>query len=214
MKIYRDTMPTAIYKQLSTSDVVSLVKRHNIMCNHKIKLRYILTLILTICSSSFGQAKSEMKNQEQKTIIYTVDSSVVAILPFDSTLYNWVFKNKRPTDLSTKDLQNIESILNKCINDYNPHLERYFNELKEKHPNRKINKKNFTIDLANYRRQYLPAINSKGEKEVWVNCFCDKRTPNWRNEVVFVNDGGNCYFNLKINLTTGKYYELRVNGDA
>ena len=31
---------------------------------------------------------------------------------------------------------------------------------------------------------------------------------------MIVDDGGNCYFNFKINLTTKKFYDLRVNGEA
>jgi len=78
----------------------------------------------------------------------------------------------------------------------------------------KINVKDFVIDLKKYKRQYIAVINSKGEKEVWVNCFCDTWKKNWRKELIFVLDGGNCYFNLKINLTKGEYYDLMVNGDA
>jgi hypothetical protein len=36
----------------------------------------------------------------------------------------------------------------------------------------------------------------------------------WRKELFDVMDGGNCFFELKINLTSGKYYDLNVNGDA
>ena len=60
----------------------------------------------------------------------------------------------------------------------------------------------------------MPTINSKGEKEVWVNCFCGQWDKSSRTNPVIVMDGGNCFFNLKINLTTGQYYELIVNGEA
>ena len=29
-----------------------------------------------------------------------------------------------------------------------------------------------------------------------------------------VDDGGNCFFNVKVNLNTGQYYDLMVNGNA
>ena len=36
----------------------------------------------------------------------------------------------------------------------------------------------------------------------------------WKKYSIFIKDGGNCYFNLKINLATRQYYELRVNVEA
>lgn len=173
----------------------------------------LLTSILTICLSSCGQTKTVAKNQEQHQNEYTLDTSVVAILPFDTTQY-WVFKDSEPTDLTNDDLQKIETILNKCISDYNPEQERQFKEISDKHPDYKLDKKNFIIDLTHYKRQYVAILNSKGEKEVWVNCFCDTWNSDWKKDLIYVDDGGNCYFNLKINLTIGQYYELMVNGDA
>jgi hypothetical protein len=173
----------------------------------------ISTFFLTICLTSCGQTKTETKNQEQQTSIYKVDTSVVAILPFDKTLYGF-FKHNNLTGLTNDDLLKIESILNQCVNDYNPDQERQFKEISNKNPEYKLDKKDFIIDLTRYKRQYVATINSKGEKEVWINCFCNTHNLNWRTEKIVVKDGGNCYFNLKINLTTGQYYELMVNGNA
>ena len=173
----------------------------------------LLTFVFTICLTSCGQTKTKTQYIERQKNDYTFDSSIVAILMFDTTEY-WVFKDSKPMDLTSDDLQKIETILNKCINDYNPEQERQFKEINDKHPEYKLDKKNFTIDLTRYKRQYVAVINSKGEKEVWVNCFCHTWNKNWKTNLIIVNDGGNCYFNLKINLTTGQYYELMVNGDA
>jgi hypothetical protein len=178
-----------------------------------IKQLTILTFILTICLVSCRQTKSEAQNQEQKTSIYTIDTSVIAILSFDSTEY-WLFKAGKPADLTAEDLLKIERILKKCIDDYNPNQERQFEEIKAKHPNYKLDKKNFIIDLTRYKRQYIATINSKNEKEVWVNCFCNTWKTDWKKNLIFVSDGGNCYFHLKINLVSELYYELSVNGDA
>jgi hypothetical protein len=57
-------------------------------------------------------------------------------------------------------------------------------------------------------------MNTKGDKEVWVNCFCRNAVGNWKEELILVQDGGNCYFQLKVNLNTKKYYEFTVNGNA
>lgn len=172
-----------------------------------------LIFLLTTCLTSCGQNKTKTKNNEQQQSVYSIDTSVVAILPFDTTQY-WVFKDSKPTDLTNDDLQKIEIILNKCISEYNPDQERQFKEINDKHPEYKLNKKNFIIDLTRYKRQYVAILNSNGEKEVWVNCFCDTWEKDWKKDLIEVLDGGNCYFSLKINLATGTYYELMVNGDA
>lgn len=60
----------------------------------------------------------------------------------------------------------------------------------------------------------MAALNKKGEKEVWINCFCVDVRRDWKKQIVEVYDGGNCFFNLKINLNKSQYYELSVNGEA
>ena len=141
------------------------------------------------------------------------NTSIIAILPFDTTQY-WVFKNGKPTDLTEDDFMEIETILKRSIDDYNSETEKPFEAINKEHPEYKLASKNFIIDLTRYKRQYVATINSKGQKEVWVNCFCDTWNRDWKKYLIFVKDGGNCYFNLKINLATGQYYELRVNGEA
>jgi hypothetical protein len=65
-----------------------------------------------------------------------------------------------------------------------------------------------------YKRQYVSIINSIGEKEVWINCFCDSFYKDWKKQILHVDDGGNCFFNLKVNLSTKKCYDIFVNGYA
>ena len=168
---------------------------------------------LTICLKSYGQTKTDSNNKVQQLIVYTVDTSKIAILPFDTT-HHWIFKDSKQTDLTIDDLQKIEIILNECISSYNTELERQYNEAKAKNAKCYLYKTNYTIDLPRYKRQYEAVINSKGEKEVWINCFCQKLNINWKNKLVLIKDGGNCYFKLKINITSGRFYELMVNGEA
>ena len=112
-----------------------------------------------------------------------------------------------------KDLIQIEKILKKCINEYNFYQEKRFQKLNQKHPDFKLSREDFIIELEKYKRQYVSRVNIRGETEVWVNCFC-VASKDWRTKVEVVDDGGNCFFNLKINLTTGRYYDLAVNGVA
>ena len=173
----------------------------------------LLTFVLTIYLTSNGQNYTEKNSNEQIQKNHIIDISVFVILPFDTTNY-WMFKDCKPTELTNDDLQKIETILNKFISEYNPNQEIKFKEISDKHPENKLNKKNFTIDLTRYKRQYITVLNSKGQKEVWVNCFCNALKSKWKKELFLVKDGGNCYFNLKLNLTSDQYYELMVNGDV
>ncbi len=148
----------------------------------------ILVFVITLTISISGQP----------------DSSKFTIIPFGEN-YCWIFKNCKPTSLTTGDLSNIENLLTKCLNDFNATLPKI--------NNKNINKdETDIIKLENYKRQYMPVLNETGEKEVWINCFCSSEHKNWEKEVVFAKDGGNCYFNLKINLTKLKYFVLQING--
>jgi hypothetical protein len=54
---------------------------------------------------------------------------------------------------------------------------------------------------------------------VWLYCICHKSGlfygNNFQREPIGrVYDGGECFFNLKINLTKQIYFDLSINGDA
>ena len=139
------------------------------------------------------------------TIICLVALSVTLFSQSDTSKYvviadGWSpFQESKSTTLSKNDLNDIEFILKKCVDSHNT-------ELKQKNGNIFD-----AINLDSYKRQYVGVINNKGEKEVWVNCFCRQGKIDWKKEIIMTADGGNCYFNLKINLTTGKYYNLQIN---
>jgi len=170
-------------------------------------------IILTVFLSSCFNKSTESEDKHAKTDSFTVDKSIIAILPFDTALFE-VFEKGKPTNLTDSELVDIERLIRKCINEYNPEQEIQYQEFKSNFPDSEIEKSNFVIELSKYKRQYIAVTNIKGEKEVWVNCFCGTWDRDWKKNLIFVLDGGNCYFNLKINLTTGKYYEFMVNGHA
>ncbi|SRR5258706_8034875 len=65
-----------------------------------------------------------------------------------------------------------------------------------------------------YNFQYQ-GREENGKKFVYVNAFCinDKR---WqlKKQVVFVFDGGTCFFNLKYDPKTNQFFSLQINGEA
>jgi hypothetical protein len=123
------------------------------------------------------------------------------ILPFDQQEGSG-FKKGASAELSIKDLENINKILHMAVENYND--------------NAKLSWEN-KIDLNNYKRQYIAIINRRQEKEVFINCFNDKHIEDsgyWKNEYIIVFDGGNNFFNVKINITKMTYYDFQTNGYA
>lgn len=64
-----------------------------------------------------------------------------------------------------------------------------------------------------YLRQYLGIVED-GEQIIYANFFCSAEDIDWHNEVVFVQDGGDCYFQVKYNPGTGEFFDLMVNGES
>lgn len=177
-------------------------------------MRSILTILFLLTIISCNQTVKENKETtETKSDSIIVDTALIAIIPFDTT-YHWLFEKAQPTDLNIVELKLIEKIIIDCVSEYNPEQRKQFNEISNKYPNEKFKLKDFIIELDRYKRQYVPIINNKGEKEVWINCFCDTWDSDWQTEILDVLDGGNCYFQMKINLTEKKYYDFMVNGVA
>ena len=133
----------------------------------------------------------------------TFDTSKTAIIEFNKKS-KWPFDSTfKAAALTQNELSLVDSLLLACVTNYN-------NSLDKDH-------KQWSIDLKkrNYRKQLIVVTNKNGQKEVWVNCFCYTwGSDKWKTEILGVDDGGNCYFNFKINLTTIKYFDLGVNGVA
>jgi hypothetical protein len=126
-----------------------------------------------------------------------VDKSRYVVLPNN---WNLFFKHDSFTTLIPSEIDTIEIIVYRAVQEYNKHASE--------------EKYGLVIEpLSSYNRQYVPAISSSGQKVVWINFFCnDGSDHKWKKSLVRVEDGGSCYFNLKINLTSKIYYDLRVNG--
>lgn len=182
--------------------------------NMRIQLSTFFLLLILICVACrhTDNKSSGSVNTEINQAVKPIDTSIYTIIKFHSS-DKGNFENAKPTDLSSDEIIEVERLLSECITNYNPLRQRFFDSMTKAHPGEKLDKNDFIIDLTRYKRQYVPVINEKGEKEVWVNCFCDN-PHNWKNEIEQVLDGGNCFFNVKINLTKKNYYDLMVNGSA
>lgn len=68
-------------------------------------------------------------------------------------------------------------------------------------------------ELKMYTRQYVGIYNDKGQRVIWINCLWKKSGNNdlIPKQIVKVSDGGNYYWNIKVNLDTHELYELYGN---
>lgn len=66
-----------------------------------------------------------------------------------------------------------------------------------------------------HQRQYCGLVSGHGERLVFINAFCDRdQQRGWKRHWVFVLDGGDCYWQAVINLTSGRVEWYEENGDA
>lgn len=147
-----------------------------------------------------ANSKTNYNNDTLTNTQFYLDTSIIAILPIDNS-NPWLFKDAKPTTLTNEELSKVEQLLIDCINTHNAKQDttKQFSEF---------------INLKKYKRQYIPFINSKGERNVYVNCFCtsDWGFDYWKKTLVQVDDGGSCFFQVTINLTKLKFEQFSTNG--
>ncbi|RAR46870.1 hypothetical protein [Flavobacterium lacus] len=111
------------------------------------------------------------------------------IITYDPNAKYPLFENAKPTTLTFQEILELEDIIQPKI-------------LKN-------------LEQHKYYRQYVAAENSKGEKLVWINFFCESNYgPYYVTNILSAADGGNCFFQVKVNLTRKDCYFYRENGEA
>jgi hypothetical protein len=72
------------------------------------------------------------------------------------------------------------------------------------------------VNLDSYKRQYL-GYTSGGRRQILVNGVCEEywtKSGSWRDQVVFVLDGGPCFFQIRYDLSGSQFERLDINGDS
>ena len=158
----------------------------------KICISILLLLSLISCQNE-GAQKSNKLIKNSKGEIY------IAILE----TYKW--REATPTFLTINEVETINRILPKAVEQMNLDLKKMFKDSPSEWPN-------LLVNLNDYKRQYLPYIIKKtGEKRVYINCFCRVRDDGWETQEVGVDGGGKCYFYGTINLDTEKFHGFMIN---
>ncbi len=184
-------------------------------------MNHILLIVTCFIMHHYSDDKLVFTTSNTIQLPFT-DTSHYTTLVFDKTRNYYQFdKNVKPTTLSYKEIIKIDSLTGIEVVSYNEKIERSYKEFednlrkrKKKIPFKTMELWNLITNYSKYYKQYIPVVNVKGEKEVWVNCFCpDYKASDWKKEPVLVLDGGACFFSLKINLTTNSIYYFQVHGN-
>ena len=150
----------------------------------------IISFLLLLGSFGFGQD------------IHQVDTNTVAVVPYSTLRSN---PNKyEGVELSKQEVRQVDSLVSLCMRvNSKSVLDSIYG----------TDERNFIMDDS-YYKQFIPMLNDKQEKTVWVNCFCNynENNDNWKKRIHLVADGGNCYFTVMVNLSTLSYYDLTING--
>jgi len=182
------------------------------------KFPLIISLVTILgCTTTSDSNRTSSVNADTLTPSdnVTLDSLDYNILKYDDS-YHYIFPEEcQPADLSEEEIVECEVLLNLFIVDYNAKATKRFHEMSKDHPELKFNIEDFTIGLQDYGRQYMTVILHNGTKMVYVNCFCNPSGFDYREkELVVVMDGGNCFFNFKVNLKEKKMFDFIENGVA
>lgn len=172
----------------------------------------IIILLLTAGIYSCGKIneKTELKPRDKdlkKEIQGNDTKNTSTNLKDDETIIEvgthmeWVFgkdyKSWRP---SGEDIEKSRQMIRKC-----------FEDQEDAYVNRVLNRK-----PEDYCKQYVGAVNSNGERILWINMFCKKEIEmfkKWKTDILFVADGGNCFLQIKFNWEKNDgHYEFKVNG--
>lgn len=153
-----------------------------------------------------------------------IDTSRMTIIPLSNV--GWMNENYTQAKLSIIKLAELDTLLFVSSEEYNQIIISDYEELMAfYHEEAEFMDETFVewdfasdhtiLDLSNYRRQYIPYYNELGEKVVHIYCDClSCPYENWKYEVLAINDGGNCHFDVILNLTKGTCKRVSVNGYA
>ncbi|GEM_PF-715684 len=184
--------------------------------NNQLKNHIIIPLLFFSCFLwNCGKKERKVSLGENENLLFKLDSTRFCVFEYNSG-YHWIFpENSIKCELTNEDLKIAEQLLNQEIKKFNEEGEIRSFYLKEKFPDRHLNERQFSIKLEEYRRQYIIATSPTGDRILHINLFCGTEGFEfWREEYVSVDDGGNCFFQVLINISKMKLLDLSVNGVA
>jgi hypothetical protein len=177
---------------------ISMQNFEHYWCLSSLFFRIVSLLFsLTACSSKPDKIPAPPRNHVDVNPTLEYDTSAIAIIGLDSSKHVIGDHAIASATITQAELAIVDSLVKSYVANYNATMtdDRDLYRIKE-----------------NYRIQIVTFVNSKGEKEVWVNAFCKASGDYWKTRPVVVFDGGPCYFQVNVNLNKRKIERWFVNG--
>ncbi len=150
-------------------------------------MRQLLTILIIGISTAFGQ----------------VDRNDIILVSLDSTSLKWIGEGEK---VKFRPITESEMEASKYI------AIRYINTKVNISKNRLKLKSEYEV----YTKQYVGYTDEKGKDFIYINGFCNvvEDFESLKRNLFIVLDGGNCYFQMKIDLKTGECVDFSINGVA
>ncbi|WP_271856419.1 hypothetical protein [Patiriisocius marinus] len=173
-------------------------------------MKFIGILFIVVLSCNAPKKDENTQERTEKSQTEYLSKKEVILTKSERNLWLKERHGYEMWEPSPNDIEKMKSIINDAIiNDEFSFLNKPISQ-----------------SINEYYRQYVPYINEKGERMFEVNAFCEilelpphpdslskKWTKqDWRNEMVIVDDGGICYWQMKANIETNEYSDLYANG--
>lgn len=199
--------------------------------NGRFFTKNIIIFILFLCTLILSNISCDSKKNNHSDIerFVPIDSGInYVVFKLDTSqkrFFDNIYKLK-PTTLNKEEIKLLETLL--CESHLN-YKHKYDSLQKILELNDTIVRdSNYysynerVIDLDDCIRQFIPYINEKNEKVVFVSCSPKEdqidslsgRIGLWKRNWIKVMDGGGAYFRLDINLTKKTYTSISTNGSA
>lgn len=122
---------------------------------------------------------------------YELDFYDYKLKPYHRSVFPDDFK---PYDLTSDDIERCQKPLIEFVDRYN----RSYGE---------------KVDISKYGQQYIGALDDDGHIIVYINCFCRPEKVTYKEDyLVVANDGGNCYIQVSVDLTSNQLVYSSING--
>ena len=133
----------------------------------------------------------------------------MVILPFFElpVRYRMQSEDRR---FENSELGEARLLLEKAVAAYNEKQTEDFVTFMTENPASDWAQTDLYIELDRYYRQYIPFMNERGNRCVWMNLFC-RPIGDWKAHRVQAEGGGVCFFSIGLNLDTGKRFDFIVN---
>ena len=172
------------------------------------KLRTVsLAMIIGLLLGCNSNRNVKIQLPPRNAVVDTTDGQqYIAIIKYD--------EDKPDIKLSPEEMHVIDSLLKIAVDEYNRNTKQWMKENKITVKS-ESELRRYIINLRYYKRQYVAYLNTKGRREVYINCFCiNDFEDEWKERVVEVEDGGRCFFRVWIDLDGKSYFNFGTNGWA